>query len=113
MGVAKDGDELIHRRTHPSPTPGCFACKVSSLSYATGVTRTLAEKSRMYGLDQYAKTRKEGSQPRGTKPEFVEKAKRESDRLGRAYRADDLANTYYPDIAKALTDKVPVSANDE
>lgn len=53
-------------------------------------------------LDSYKKARDEGSQPRGTKLKDSIEAFRESDRLGRAFRADDLSNTYYPEHTKAL-----------
>lgn len=49
-------------------------------------------------LESYRQVRSEGSQPQGTQRVFVEQAKRESDRLGRAFRADHLAETYHPEV---------------
>ena len=58
-------------------------------------------------LDLYKQARMEGSQPAGTRTEQTHHAMAVSDKLGRAYRADDLATTYHPEIAaqlKPLTD---------
>jgi hypothetical protein len=49
-------------------------------------------------LERYRQVRREGSQPQGTQPVYVEQAQRESDRLGRPFRADDLATTYHPEV---------------
>lgn len=49
-------------------------------------------------LERYREVRQEGSQPQGTQPVFVDQARRESDRLGRPFRADDLATTYHPEV---------------
>lgn len=45
-------------------------------------------------IESYRRVRAEGSQPKGTDPVWVEQAKRESDKLGRPYRADRLYDTY-------------------
>lgn len=49
-------------------------------------------------LERYRQVRGEGSQPQGTQPVYVDQARRESDRLGRPFRADDLATTYHPEV---------------
>lgn len=49
-------------------------------------------------LERYRQVRGEGSQPQGTQPVFIDQARRESDRLGRPFRADDLATTYHPEV---------------
>lgn len=61
-------------------------------------------------LARYRQARSEGSQPFGTKTDQSEFAMRESDRLGRAFRADDLATTYYPDLAATIR---PLTADEK
>lgn len=60
------------------------------------------ERKKNKELDLYKQARMEGSQPAGTRTEQTEHAMAVSDQLGRAYRADDLATTYHPEIAAAL-----------
>lgn len=64
--------------------------------------RAVRERKLQTELKYYDQARREGSQPQGTTLKLSTDAMRESDRLGRAYRADHLAETYHPDIAKEL-----------
>jgi hypothetical protein len=64
--------------------------------------RAVRERKLQTELKYYDQARREGSQPQGTTLKLSTEAMRESDKLGRAYRADHLAETYHPDIAKEL-----------
>jgi hypothetical protein len=88
-----------------------FKDKIKSISFAgyrysiKGFTRD-NERVNKIELDAYKQARDEGSQPWGTKLEQSEEAKRESDRLGRPFRAENLAKTYHPEITKKLSGKI-------
>lgn len=60
------------------------------------------ERKKWAELDLYKRARKEGSQPQSTRTKDSETALRESDRLGRPYRAEDLGGTYYPEESKRI-----------
>lgn len=64
-----------------------------------GTDRFRSDRERQLATDQkwYRQARKEGIQPVGTGLSKVEYAIRESDRLGHAYRADKLTETYLPE----------------
>jgi hypothetical protein len=64
--------------------------------------RAVRERKLQRDLKYYDQARREGSQPQGTTLEHTTHAMRESDKLGRAFRADRLAETYHPDIAKEI-----------
>lgn len=104
---------LHSERTHSTYVEGCFGCQISGVSftgYRESLGRTRTERKRNEAeLKQYRRARREGSQPRGTQEFQTQEAIRESDRLGRAFRADDLAGTYHPEIKEALIGAPPVS----
>lgn len=101
---------MLHReRTHPEPVDGCERCKWTGITFAAGLTRTLAEQQKNVELKHYREERKAGSQPDGTRMPEVVKAMQEADRLGRPYRADDLSQTYHPELKKELKNVLPVT----
>lgn len=66
----------------------CGACYRGRL-VSVGRTSDPGKKRRWYSrLEQYRAVRSEGSQPRGTKTRDIEEAKRASDAMGEAFRAD-------------------------
>jgi hypothetical protein len=76
--------------------PACFHDRLATVRSAFTPTRTAGagqidpEKSRRWDsrLDDYRRTRAEGSQPKSTRRRDIEAAKAASDRAGRAFRAD-------------------------
>jgi hypothetical protein len=64
--------------------------------------RAVRERKLQRDLKWYGQARKEGSQPQGTQIKQTEAALRYSDNLSRAFRADRLAETFHPDIAKEI-----------
>jgi hypothetical protein len=74
--------------------PACFRDRLATVSNGFTPTREHGqidpEKSRRWDsrLEDYRRTRAEGSQPRSTRRRDIETAKATSDRAGRAFRAD-------------------------
>ncbi len=74
--------------------PRCFLARLRSVRMAFSPTRSAGagqidpEASRrwMSRLEDYARVRKEGSQPRSTRRRDIDEAKRQSDLMGAPYR---------------------------
>lgn len=58
-------------------------------------------------LEEYRKQREEGNQPKSTRRRDVEDSKVFSNETGRAFRADDMAGTLYPELAKTIREWTP------
>jgi hypothetical protein len=76
----------IHRRTHAEFVPGCYGCKIATISFGTvpgahkdsknGMSQL---KQREKDLVQYREKRRAGEQPDGTTRAAMEKSKRKLD----------------------------------
>ena len=95
---------LHQQRTHSEPVEGCFGCRLSSLQMATGLWRTMDQKRRDLELKEYEQARKEGSLPMTSRSGGAAMA--ESDKLGRAFRSDNLSDTYHPGLADEITSTI-------
>lgn len=82
---------LHQRRTHPEPVPGCYACKIGTVStYGCYPTRGMGvdasrQKAWDAECDSYRDAVKQGIEPDGTTKSKVEMAKAMSDHTGVAY----------------------------
>jgi hypothetical protein len=85
-----------------------FAEKIRSVGVVgvrtDGTDQFRRDREKRLELEQkyYRQARAEGSQPWGTQLAQSIEAMRESDRLGRPYRANALADTYHPEINRQL-----------
>lgn len=71
--------------------------------------RSVRERKLWRDQKYYRQARAEGSQPWGTSLKQSTHAMAESDKLGRAFRADKMAETYHPDVVKELTNRPPIT----
>jgi len=72
-----------------------------------------AEKKKNDELALFAQAVKEGSLPWGTTTKQSLRALETSDKLGRPFRADNMAETMYPEHAKLLTNELPCSLKED
>lgn len=84
---------LHRRKEHPDYIEGCFGCKISTLSVASGDANSkmlMSNKKWDNELSAYKEARKEGIQPAGTSMKAIEESYRASDVLGKAYNAETM-----------------------
>jgi len=99
---------MKHLETHPFFVEDCFGCKLMTI-FCDRYSAFEAEKNKNQELALFKRAVDEGSLPWGTQTKQSIRALSESDRLGRPFRADDMATTYHPDVAKELIGKPPIT----
>lgn len=70
------------------------------------------EKNKFRELSYFERAVKEGSLPWGTKTEQSLRALEFSDKTGRPFRADNMAETMEPEWSKELKNELPMSLKD-
>ena len=74
----------------------CFGCKAAGLQLSTGDAhhgKSMNNKKWNNELEAYREARSQGIQPAGTSMEKINEARRASDAMGKAYKADKIPNT--------------------